>query len=77
MKRDLLNFHNMFLKGLEESQEEESSIADKDEESKGQTPEEDTVETQVENQEENPNENVTDDCENYPEEGIEERKDEE
>ncbi len=77
LKRDLLNFHNMFLKGLEESQEEESSIADKDEESKGQTPEEDTVETQVENQEENPNENVTDDCEDYPEEGIEERKDEE
>lgn len=76
LKRDLLNFHNMFLKGMEESQEE-SSIADKDEESHEQTSGEDTVETQVENQEENPNENVTVDCESHQEEIIEEGKDEE
>lgn len=76
LKRDLLNFHNMFLKGMEESQEE-SSIADKDEESHEQTSGEDTVETQVENREENPNENVTVDCESHQEEIIEEGKDEE
>ena len=31
LKKDLIEFHNMFLKGLEESQEEENSIEEKNE----------------------------------------------